>query len=144
VMDVVDEKKYGQLLAKYLPRVIRTEEEHDRLAGLLMKLSLASERTVAEDRLIEPLERLLDDYAERRTAGKLEALDPLELLQHPMEEGGLKQVDPVDCFGSQSVVSAKGAQDFKPANRSSDLFMLAAKRTFYDFSGQLSSRESNQ
>lgn len=71
-----------------------------------MQLALAGDRTVELDRLIELLERLVDDYDERRSRGALEALAPLELLQHLMEEGGLKQVDLVDCFGSQSVVSA--------------------------------------
>ena len=106
VMDRVDEKKYGRLLAKYVPAVIRDDEEHDRLAGLLMKLALAGERTAEEGRLIELIERLVDDYDERRMKGRLQALDPLALLEHLMEEGGLRQIDLVDCFGSQSVVSA--------------------------------------
>jgi HTH-type transcriptional regulator/antitoxin HigA len=106
VIDAIDEKKYGRLLAKYLPGVIRSDDEHDRLAALLMKLALAAERTAEEERLIDLLERLVDDYDERRMKGRVEALDPLVLLEHLMEEGGLKQVDLVDCFGSQSVVSA--------------------------------------
>ena len=105
-MDVVDEKKYGQRLAKHLPGIVRSDEEHDRLAELLMKLSLKSERTAEENRLLELLERLLDDYDEHQIAEKLEALSPLDLVQHLKEEGGLKQVDLLDCFGSQSVVSA--------------------------------------
>lgn len=106
VVEAIDEKEYGRLLAKHRPRVIRSDAEHDRLAGLLMRMALSGDRTVEEDRLIELLERLVDDYDERRIRGALEALAPLELLQHLMEEGGLKQVDLVDCFGSQSVVSA--------------------------------------
>ena len=106
VIDTIDKKKYGRLLAQYLPGVIRNDEEHDRLAGLLMKLALAEDRTTEEERLIELLERLLDDYDERRMKGRLESLEPLALLGHLMEEGGLKQVDLVDCFGSQSVISA--------------------------------------
>ena len=38
--------------------------------------------------------------------GHLQALAPLSLVEHMIEEGGLGQVDLVDCFGSQSVVSA--------------------------------------
>ena len=106
VIDAIDEKKYGRLLAKYLPRVIRSDDEHDRLAGLLMKLALSEEMTAEEERRAELLERLVDDYDERCMKGHLEALEPLALLQHLMEEGGLRQVDLVDCFGSQSVVSA--------------------------------------
>jgi len=106
VIDAIDEKKYGRLLAKYLPGVIRSDDEHDRLAELLMKLALAEERTPEEERLVELLERLVDDYDERLTKGRLDPMEPLALLKHLMQEGGLKQVDLVDCFGSQSVVSA--------------------------------------
>ncbi len=106
VMHVIDKKKYGRLLAQYVPGVIRSDDEHDRMAELLMKFALAGQRTAEEDRLIELLERLLDDYDERRMKGRLNPLEPLDLLKHLMEEGGLKQVDLVDCFGSQSVVSA--------------------------------------
>jgi HTH-type transcriptional regulator / antitoxin HigA len=87
VIDVIDEKKYGRLLAKHLPGVIRR-------------------RTAEEDRLIQLLERLGDDYDEQRMKSRLDALEPLDLLKHLIEEGGLKQIDLVDCFGSQSIVSA--------------------------------------
>ena len=106
MIDTIDEKKYGRLLAKYLPGVIRSDDEHDRLAGLLMKLALAEERPAEEERLIELLERLVDDYDERRMKGRLQSLDPLALLEHLMEEGCLRRADLVDCFSSQSVVSA--------------------------------------
>ena len=106
VIDAIDEKKYGRLLAKYRPGVIRGDDEHDRLAGLLMKLALAEERTAEEARLMELIERLVDDYDDLRMKGRLQALEPMALLRHLMEEGGLRQVDLVDCFGSQSVVSA--------------------------------------
>lgn len=106
VIDAIDEKKYGRLLAKYRPGVIRGDDEHDRLAGLLMKLALAEERTAEEARLMELIESLVDDYDDLRMKGRLQALEPMALLRHLMEEGGLRQVDLVDCFGSQSVVSA--------------------------------------
>ena len=106
VIDAIDEKKYGRLLAKYRPGVIRGDDEHDRLAGLLMKLALAEERTAEEARLMELIESLVDDYDDLRMKGRLQAMEPMALLRHLMEEGGLRQVDLVDCFGSQSVVSA--------------------------------------
>ena len=106
VIDAIDENKYGLLLAKYRPGVIRSDDEHDRLAGLLMKLALAEERTAEEERLIELIERLVDDCDDLRMKGRLQGLEPKALLQHLMEEGGLRPVDLVDCFGSQPVVSA--------------------------------------
>ena len=41
VIDAIDKEKYGRLLAQYLPGVIRSDDENDRLAELLMKLALA-------------------------------------------------------------------------------------------------------
>ena len=67
VIDAIDGKKYGRLLARHLPGIIRGDEEHDRLAELLMKLALADARTAEEERLIELLERLVDDYDERES-----------------------------------------------------------------------------
>ena len=95
-----------RLVAKHGPGVIRGDEELDRLAGLLMKLARREEGTAEEDRLVELPERLVDDYDERRLKGRLQNLGPVALLEHLMEEGGLRQVDLVECFGSQSVVSA--------------------------------------
>jgi HTH-type transcriptional regulator/antitoxin HigA len=106
VAEILDQRKYGRLLAKHVPAVVESDEEHDRLADLLMRLALANERTAEEERLVVLLERLVDDYDERRMRDRFRALEPLTLLAHLMEEGGLKQVDLVDCFGSQSVVSA--------------------------------------
>ena len=56
--------------------------------------------------MVELLERLVDDYDDRRMKGCLQTLAPIALLEHLMAEGGLRQVDLVDCFGSQSIVSA--------------------------------------
>lgn len=66
VIDSIDEKKYGRLLAEHLPGVIRSADEQDRHAGSLLKLSLSNIRSPEENRLIELLERLVDDYDERR------------------------------------------------------------------------------
>lgn len=92
VIDAIDEKKYGRLLARYLPAVVRSDDEHDRLAELLMKLALADARTAEEERLTELLERLVDDHDERRMKNSLEVLEPVALFEHLMAEGGLKQV----------------------------------------------------
>lgn len=105
MIDVIDEEKYGRLLAKHLPGVIRSDEEHDRLAGFLMKLALAEHRTPEEDRLIALLERLVDDYDEQQMKGSLEAMEPLALLEHLMEEGGLKQVVSAVMAGKRQINS---------------------------------------
>ena len=57
----LSEPVYRELLAKSLPRPIRTGPEHDRLTALLLDLD---ERE--EDALAEVLTRLIEDYEESR------------------------------------------------------------------------------
>lgn len=106
VIDHLDEKKYGRLLAKHLPQVINTDEEQDRLAEILMQLT-ASSRTPSpeETKLAELIGRLVDDYELKSRVGKVKRFTPLETLQHLVEDLGLKQADLIDVFGSQSIVS---------------------------------------
>ena len=87
VIDVIDKKKYGRLLAQYLPGVIRSDDEHDRLAELLMKLALAEERTAEEVRLIEFLSHLSDDY-EARPASRPAAPDELYAFRNRLRPDG--------------------------------------------------------
>jgi HTH-type transcriptional regulator/antitoxin HigA len=102
---VIDEKKYGRLLAKHLPAAIQSDEEQDRLADVLMHLTIPPrELTPEEARLVRLLEVLVDEYEERRTAMAPKAT-PLELLEGLIEFGKLRQADLVDVFGSQGNVS---------------------------------------
>ncbi len=106
VMDRIDEKKYGRLLAKYLPRVIETDEEQDRLAGTLLQLTIpARELSPEEAKLAGLLGRLVEDYEIKARLGQVKRFTPRETLQHLVQDLGLKQVDLIDVFGSQSIVS---------------------------------------
>ena len=46
---VMDEKKYGRLVAKHLPAVIETDEEQDRLAEILMRMTIPRRELPAEE-----------------------------------------------------------------------------------------------
>ena len=46
---VMDEKKYGRLVAKHLPAVIETDEEQDRLAEILMRMTIPRRDLPAEE-----------------------------------------------------------------------------------------------
>ncbi|MFN7920928.1 MAG: hypothetical protein U0Q16_12575 [Bryobacteraceae bacterium] len=95
------------MLAQYLPCVIETDEEQDRLAEILMRMTIPPRQLpVEEERLVALLGHLIEDYESRANQGKTKHLTPVELLTYLMEEGGLRQVDLVDVFGAQSVVSA--------------------------------------
>ena len=59
----VDEKRYGRLLAKALPVVIRTEEENERtLLQIEALMDKGDGRNPEEDRLLELLTRLSADF----------------------------------------------------------------------------------
>ncbi|MBY0506810.1 MAG: hypothetical protein K2X03_23020 [Bryobacteraceae bacterium] len=106
VIDRLDEKKYGRLLAKHLPQVIDSDAEQDRLAEILLHLTLPPrELSPEETKLANLLARLIEDYEIKSRAGQVKHFTPLETLQHLVQEHGLKQADLVDVFGSQSIVS---------------------------------------
>ena len=76
---VIDEKKYGRLLAKHLPAVIGTDEEHDRFAEILLRMTIPErEMSLEEERIVTLLERLIDDYQSRAKDGKITRLSPVE------------------------------------------------------------------
>lgn len=105
-MDRIDEKKYGRLLAKYLPRVIETDEEQDHLAEILLQLTIpARELSPEEAKLAKLLGRLVEDYEIQTRLGEVKRFTPRETLQHLVEDLGPKQTDLIDVFGSQSIVS---------------------------------------
>ncbi len=61
---VIDEKRYGRLLAKALPRVIDTEAERDRAVAIVEALVEKGEAgmTAEDDALLELLTSLINAY----------------------------------------------------------------------------------
>jgi hypothetical protein len=60
---VIDRKRYARVLAKVLPRVITTDEEHERMLAELEKLMDKGERrSAAEDAALDLMVRLVKDY----------------------------------------------------------------------------------
>jgi HTH-type transcriptional regulator / antitoxin HigA len=99
----LDEKTYGQLLRRTLPHVIRTNEEHDRLANELLRLDERENPSVEERELAELLTVLIDDYEERRYP--IRRAEPRQTLRHLMEARGLTQKDLWKVFGSKGITS---------------------------------------
>jgi len=94
----VDPKRYGRLLARKLPAVIRTEEENERLIAELEQFDRRYDELTPEEReyselltvLIEAFEGV--HYAvEGSTSGSR--------LRSLMEEHGLRQRDLLGVFG---------------------------------------------
>jgi HTH-type transcriptional regulator/antitoxin HigA len=99
-----DNKEYGRVLARVLPRVIPTDEEHERLLGEVESLMDKGEhRTAEEDTALELIVRLIQDYDERHYP--LPDPGPREMLVYLMEQRGLKQADLIPIFRSSGYVS---------------------------------------
>jgi HTH-type transcriptional regulator/antitoxin HigA len=125
----VDPKRYGRLLARKLPAVIRTEEENERLVAELKGLDQRAEELTPEEReYSELLTVLIEAFEDGHYA--LEGSTPGSRLRSLMEEHGLRQRDLLDVFGSRGiaseVVSGKRAVSKAQAKKLAELFHVAA------------------
>jgi HTH-type transcriptional regulator / antitoxin HigA len=101
---VIDNKKYARVLAKVLPRVITTDEDHERMLAEVEKLMDKGEhRTTEEDAALDLLVRLIKDYEEEHHP--LPDPGPHEMLVYLMEQRSLKQADLLPIFKSRGYVS---------------------------------------
>ena len=125
----VDPKRYGRLLARKLPAVIRTEEENERLIAELEQLDKRSDELTPEEReYSELLTVLIEAFEDAHYA--LEGSTPDIRLRGLMEEHGLRQRDLLYVFGSHGiaseVVSGKRAISKAQAKKLAELFHLPA------------------
>jgi HTH-type transcriptional regulator / antitoxin HigA len=101
---VIDEKKYARVLARVLPRVIGSDQEHERMLAEIEKLMDRGERrTMEEDTALDLMVRLIQDY--EREHHPLADPNPSEMLAYLMEKRGLRQVDLVPIIKSRGYVS---------------------------------------
>ena len=94
---------YEELLAEALPARIETDEEYDRLRGRFGVLLVQRSRTKAEDRLMDLLGVLIQDY-DRRHGMPPDDSTPAERLQFLMEHSGKTSADLLPIFGQRSHV----------------------------------------
>ena len=100
----VDDSKYGKLLARSLPHVIKSDEENDRMLAELEQLdTLGRPLTNEEEYLSELITLLVCQYEDSKYP--LGHAEPLEALTILLEDRGLRQRDLIAIFGSSSVAS---------------------------------------
>ncbi len=100
----IDPTRYKRLLAQAMPVLIETEEENERMLGVVEKLMDKGERlTPEEEMLLKLLARLIEDFEQQYYHPDDAA--PLEVLQHLMEARDVKQNQLWDVFGSKGVAS---------------------------------------
>ena len=126
---VLDNKKYAQVLAKVLPRVIASDEEHGRMLAEVEKLMDKNGcRSPEEDTALDLMVRLIKDYEEEHHP--LPDPSPHEMLVYLMEQRSLKQADLLPIFKSRGyvsdVVNAKRAISRVHAKQLAEFFRVSA------------------
>ncbi len=100
----IDEAAYGKLLARALPRVIKTQKDNERMIAELERLDTRGRPlTPEEENLAELMTLLVRQFEESKYP--LGHAEPAEALRILMENRGLRQRDLIPLFGSSSVVS---------------------------------------
>ena len=102
----IDEKRYGRLLGKAAPRIIRTAEEHERALGIVDSLMEKGERnmTAEEGELLDLMTRLIGDY-EATVYAPREKSKPHKMVAFLLEQRGLMAKDLLPVIGSKGRVS---------------------------------------
>src|SRR5712691_11174839 len=124
----VKDSLYGKLLAKSLPRPIRSEAEHERLTGMLLELDERDRISPEEEALAEVLTLLIEDYEERYHP--FPRVSPNESLRALMEDRGLKHKDIWPVLGnkgaSTEVLSGRRSISKSQAKRLAEFFRVSA------------------
>ena len=94
---------YAALLSETRPEVIRDERQNQAYIGLLEKLTSKKSVTRAEEKLIELLAVLIEDFETKHFPVPEAA--PVAIVRHLMETHGLRQKDLVSIFGTESIAS---------------------------------------
>lgn len=103
-MFTAEPESYLQLLQKFPPRPIRTEEQFLAVQNVIDDLVDAEEITSEEQDYLNVLGMLVHDYEEQQVS--IPDLNGIDLLRALMDEFRLKQKDLVPIFKTESIVSA--------------------------------------
>jgi HTH-type transcriptional regulator/antitoxin HigA len=101
----LDTKRYGRLLAKALPAVIKTESENNRTLGAIERLMAKGEGNLTEEEeaLLELLVDLAHDFEERQYP--LPSSPPHRMAAFLLEQRGLPPSALYPVLGTKSRVS---------------------------------------
>ena len=107
---------YAALLSEVRPEVIHDEEQNQACIRRLEELTSKKSVTRAEEKLIELLAVLIQDFEAREYP--VSEAGPLDIIRHLMDAHQLRQKDLVDIFGTESIVSEvlKGRRDLTKAH----------------------------
>ncbi len=94
---------YAALLSETRPEVIRDERQNQAYIQFLEKLTSKKSVTLAEEKLINLLALLIEDFESKHFP--VPDAPPIAIIRHLMEAHGLRQKDLVGIFGTESIAS---------------------------------------
>ena len=97
----LDEVKFAEVLSRYKPRPIHTEEDNQRAIDVLEGLHANDTLTPEQEALAEILTMLIEKFEEERYA--LRPASPAAILRELLQANGLKQKDLAELVGSKGV-----------------------------------------
>ena len=95
--------KYRELLIKYQPKLIRTEEENERALAIIEELMHRPNRSLKENELYELLITLVEKF-EREFYSPGKASTPHSMIAFLMEQQNIKPENLVELIGDEEVV----------------------------------------
>ena len=96
--------KYRELLIKYQPKLIRTEEENERALAIVEELMHRPNRSLEENELYELLITLVEKF-EREFYSPGKASTPHSMIAFLMEQQKIKPEDLVGAIGDEEIVA---------------------------------------
>ena len=103
-LPAIDEKKYGRVLSRELPRPIRTDRDLERAIARLEELDERGESLSPEEReLAELYASLIEAYEDQRYP--IPHAAPHEFLRALLEDRGLSQADIAPLLGGRGHAS---------------------------------------
>lgn len=103
-LPAIDEKKYGRVLSRELPRPIRTDRDLERAIARLEELDERGESLSPEEReLAELYASLIEAYGDQRYP--IPHAAPHEFLRALLEDRGLSQADIAPLLGGRGHAS---------------------------------------
>lgn len=96
-------REYKELLFRYQPKLIKTEEENEKALAIVEELMHKKNRTIEEDELYELLIVLIEKFEQEYYSPNLTS-NPHSMLLFLMEQQGISQEDLVKIIGSSEMV----------------------------------------
>ena len=129
--ETIDKTRYARLLAKAVPRVIRTAQENERALAIVESLMEKGERnlTPEEGELLDLLTNLVRDY-EATAYPHRERSKPHQMVAFLLEQRGLSPKDLWPVLGLKSrvseILSGKRSISKEQAKKLAEFFRVSA------------------